>query len=797
MEGYGKYKKIKIFCFALVLFLLTMSVPITGECSSLEYANVLFISSYSLSFETIPLQIKGIEEVFSDKAVKLDIEFMDTKRFSEEEDIDNFYETLKGKLERVEQYEAVIVGDDAALIFIEEHKQELFPETPIIFLGINSIQLALEAGKDPYISGVIEQTSYKENIELAKKIQPEADKILALVDNTLTGQADCQNFYAMEPEFPELTFETLNAGDYTFEELGRELSKVGSDTMVFFLTMFEDKNGEYYEIRDSVSLISNYAKVPVYRMSIGGVGEGLLGGIMVSYEESGRIAAKMVTDILSGKNPADIPVVTTSPNFGQFDNTILKKYGISAELLPKGSIIINQEPTFFEMYRSQIFTVAVIFAVLLAIVILLLADNSRRKRLMNEDFLTKLRNRMSMSAWLEKLLGKHAKCAVVMLDIDDFKKVNDSLGHISGDELLVGAADRLKKLENKDMKVSRFGGDEFLCVIMNDKKEYVERKVKEIMQTFEPPFIVKGEKQRIQISSGIAVSPKDSTQADELIAYADTAMYTVKGSGKNGYAFFCDEMLKDVKRQKYIEEILREAIEGDGFYLCYQPQIEAGAERLIGFEALLRLKNHPISPAEFIPVAEQTGLIIQIGRIVTEKAVRQLAEWKEKGYGGFTVAVNFSNRQLRDTEYPEFLQKLFNRYRVEPELLEIEITESIFLKKSEESLRFMEQIVDMGIGLALDDFGTGYSAINYLTFMPIHKMKLDKSFIDKFSLTEDISTIRNIINLAHGLGLKVTAEGVEIGEQYAVLRRVNCDYIQGYLFAKPMTVEEVNGKYFA
>lgn len=790
--------KIK-FRLILAIFIFTVGIECStmgAECSSLEYRNVLFISSYSLSFDTVPQQIEGINEVFKDRQINLDVEFMDTRRFSEEEDISRFHDTLKRKLSKIEKYDAVIVGDDAALIFAMNYKEELFPDIPIVFLAINSMSLALEAGEDPLITGVVEQNSFKENIELAMKLQPRANKILALVDSTLTGKADEENFFTMEEAFPELEFMTLDAGDYTFDEIGEELSKIKEDTIVFFLTMFEDKNGTYYSISDGVSLIKNYANVPVFRISIGGVGEGLIGGIMVSYKESGKIAADMVLDIMGGRAAADIPVDTKSPNFGYFDYNILKQYNISPDVLPESSNIINREPRFFEVYRTQLFTLAMIFLVLLVIVLLLLFDNRRRKKLMNEDYLTKLRNRMCMGALLDKTLAKHTKCAVVMLDIDDFKRINDSLGHVYGDELLIGVADRLRKMENRDMKVSRFGGDEFLCVITYNEEAWIEAKIKEIIQMFEPPFIAKGEKHKIQISVGAAVAPKDSMVAEELISFADTAMYTVKGTGKNGYAFFCEEMRKEVTRQKDIVVILREAIERDGFYLRYQPQIDTATKQLVGFEALLRLKEHQISPVEFIAVAEQTGLIVQIGRIVTEKVIRQISEWKEQGFSGFSVAINFSNRQLRDSEYLDFLQKLFNRYRVEPSMIEIEITESIFLKKTEESMQLMNGMVESGIKLSLDDFGTGYSAINYLTFMPIYKMKLDKSFIDKFSATEDIRTISNIINLAHGLGLKVTAEGVETEEQFTVLSNVNCDYIQGYYFDKPLTVEEINKKYF-
>lgn len=789
-------KKIKLFVLTFLLAAEVLLIPIKGECSTIEYSHVLFISSYSMSFETVPLQVKGIEEIFKNENISLDIEFMDTKRFSSEEDIENFYITLKSKLEKLPKYDAVILGDDAALVFAMDKKEELFKDTPLIFHGINGIQFAKTCGEDPLVTGVIESTSYKDNIELAMKIQPKAKRIIGIVDNTLTGTGDEEQFYSMKNEFKELEFETLNSEDYTFEELGEELDKIDDDTIVLYLSMFKDKTGKNYTIQESVSLIKNHTHVPVYRMSIGGVGEGLLGGIMVSYEESGKIAARIVLEILNGRKPSEIETIMKSPNYGYFDNNILKKYNINPGLLPAESTIINVNPSFYEQYKSIIFFVIGIFVILVLVLAILFFDNYRRKKLMREDYLTKLTNRMSMSQTLERLLSKHTQCAVAMLDIDDFKKVNDSLGHICGDELLIQVADRLSGIENKRIKASRFGGDEFLCVIMESDEQRIKECVEEILSIFKEPFVIREEKHRVHASIGISRAPYDSNDSGELISYADAAMYAVKSAGKNGYEFFNDEMLKEIKHQKYIEEVLRQELDNDGFYMCYQPQIETNTRKLIGFEALLRLRDYNIPPFEFITIAEQTGLIIPIGRIITEMVIKQISKWHSKGYDNFVVAVNFSNVQLRDYAYPDFLKETLEKYNVSPCSIEIEITESIFLKKTNRSMDFMNKIVDLGIKLALDDFGTGYSAINYLTYVPIYKMKLDKSFVDKFSVNNDISTIKNIINLAHGLGLKVTAEGVEEDEQFDILKEVCCDYIQGFLFDRPMTVEEVESKYF-
>lgn len=792
----GIYMKGKQFLRRIVCILAACLVLCTGLSAAQaketlqNKSYVLFISSYSLSFDTVPLQIKGLTDVLTQEKADLDIEFMDTKRFGEAQDIELFYQFLRNKLEKHVQYDVVIVGDDAALQFVLNYKEEFFSEIPIIFLGINSLELAEKADEDPCITGIIEDTSYHQNIDLALCLCPHAVEIVAIVDNTLTGKGDQEQFERAVKDYPQLKSRMINASEHTTEELVQALCEINPESIVLFLTMFEDAEGNSYTIKQGVEFISQYVNAPVFRLSVGGVGEGLLGGIMVSYEISGQVAGEMAERILDGASASEIEMVTTSPNYGFFDQNVLDRYGISTELLPEGSIIINQKQSFFEKNKTMVISLLIVCSISVLIMGILFWSSIRRKRLLEQDFLTKLYNRMWMTKHLETVLSKQRKCAVLMLDIDDFKQINDSLGHASGDELLIETADYFRTISNKEYTVARFGGDEFLGILNDSNHEKIEEYVKKMRAVFEQSFRIGNRNIEVHASLGIACAPEDGTSAEELIANADAAMYSAKNSGKNGYHFF-DRRIKDaLNRQEQVKGYLQEAINQDGFELLYQPQVCSEDSRLAGFEALLRLKDGRAFPGEFIPIAEQNGMIIKIGRVVTEKVIRQLAEWKKKSCKVVPVALNFSNIQLRDTEYPGYIDSLLKKYGVEPELLEIEITESVFLERSEEAIQYLEAIRDLGINMSLDDFGTGYSAISYLNYIPVCKLKLDKSLLDEYHKTKELRMIEGVVNMAHALKLRVVAEGVEEEDQAEMIRSVQCDYIQGFYYSKPVSTEE-------
>lgn len=930
--------------------------------------NVLFISSYDGNFLSVPEQIEGIRSVFEPNHIDFDVEYMDTKRFDTQENIDLFYNMLKYKMSVLEPYDAVIAGDDHALQFVMDYQEDLFRGLPITFLGINDLNRAKLAAENKYITGIVEETSIKANIELAIKFNPKATKVVAIVDNTLTGLGNKEQFYSYQDSFHDLLFEDINVSEYAFEELSGIFESITEDSILLYFSMYTDKTGANLTIPEAVAILREYTNVPIYRAEVGGVGLGVLGGKMISYSEAGRITANMILEVFQGKSIESIELVTESPNFYTFDYELLKKYHIDKDLIPEGSKFINKKISFYEEYKHLVWATFGVMFFLFIIIIISITDNIKRRilqrqlqesheeltqtfeeltaseeelraqydtiqkhaeeleilyqkysialestgsgvcefdienesiictknfinninptikendniyrvlnllftddskellikeykkykhgeknelniqlpiydfwsnkkwilirgrgvkdskgtlkivygillditrikeqeeyieHLASHDYLTKLPNRMFFMEKLNYEMKHGIPGAIFLLDIDNFKGVNDTLGHIYGDKLLEEISHRLTDISNGKVFISRFGGDEFLILISNEaSKEEIEKYVVQVMQLFNEPFLLDYKEYYIQFSIGISIYPHDTKDIDQLLMNVDTAMYHVKRNGKNNYMFYCSTMLDELKDKAEIEGLLRYAIKNNGFQLVYQPQVDVKTGDIVSFEALLRLKEHKIPPNKFIAIAEENGLIKDIGRWVAKEAVEQIACWKAKGFLLKPVAINFSSKQIRDEDFCDYLDELLTTNQVETKYIEIEITESILLEKTDNTINFLNKLKNKGIKIALDDFGTGFSSLNYLTYIPVDKIKLDKSLCEKFLELENKKVMDSLIALAHSLQIEITAEGIEELDQFKRLKSGGCDYIQGYLFSRPLPVIDLEELYY-
>lgn len=956
---------IMIITGLLLSILIFIILPPTIQGKD-EGKKVLFISSYSESYAPVLDHIKGMRSVFGNN-VSLDIEYMDTKRLDTTENKQFFYELLKFKLKNLPAYDAVIVGDDNALHFIMGYKDELFPQIPIVFFGINNWEVGRKAAEDPQVTGILEKFSLVETINVAKSFKPGATNVVAIVDSTLTGQGDQNQFNTTQAAFPEMKFSLLNVSDYTFEEFSTILEKLNEDTILLFLSMSQDKTGTYMNMKDEYEFIKEHTNIPVYNATFGGVGEGLMGGKLIDYEAFGKISGALVMEIFDGKPVEDIDVIEETPYYYIFDYDLIKKFNIDNRLIPAGSVLVNKEENPLEKYWGILVSIAIIVAFLSLITLILIADNLKRRaiqkalgesneklkttyleleekevelrnqyeiikvnaieseilnqkyaiateitnsavwelnitnheimisenfaqivnRTINKkenvftlmdllldsayknqlidavdayqkgeiseiniqvpilngkkqkkwilirgrgikhdheevkqlhgifmdttkmkeqedyikyqathDYLTKIPNRLSFLNCLAQEINAGKSGAVFLFDIDNFKGINDTQGHVYGDELLKIIAERLNNHLDKKMFAARLGGDEFLILIKNtDNLQEIDAYAKKVIGVFDEAFTLKRKENYINISMGITRFPEDGMNIDQLIMHADTAMYSVKHSDKNNYVFYHCDMKNDVDSRAKIEEILRSALKNDGFKLVYQPQVDLQTGTIDGFEALLRLKKHIIRPDQFIPVAEETGLIVKIGRWVTKEAIEQFVRWRDKGLGEKRMAINFSSKQLKDKDYIKYLENLLRENKVKPESVEIEITESILLENNKETMDFLHELKAAGFQIALDDFGTGYSSLHYLTYIPVDKVKLDKSINDKFLNLENNKVMDSLIFLAHSLNLKITAEGVEVWGKYLRLKDGGCDYIQGYLFSEPLEPEAVERVY--
>ncbi|GER68122.1 hypothetical protein BpJC7_27780 [Weizmannia acidilactici] len=419
------------------------------------------------------------------------------------------------------------------------------------------------------------------------------------------------------------------------------------------------------------------------------------------------------------------------------------------------------------------------------------------------DHLTGLWNRRALLEQLQKKTGKEKaggpQLAVLYLDLDRFKYFNDILGQHVGDEILKLAARRLKQLPFHDYEVYRQGGDEFIAVVSGHPKEEVEKIAEQILAAFYEPFKIDGEDYFLTPSIGISIYPEDGEEVGTLIKHADTALFKVKESGKGHFRFYSKNMDTDFYNYLMLEAHLRRAIEKNELTINYQPQVQLKTGRIKSFEALLRWHNPKfgnVPPLKFIPLAEETGLIIPIGEWVINHVCAQLAKWRKKGRADIRVAVNISPKQFLDPGLPGFIGKTLRKYGLPPSALEIEITEGA-MEDKDNILKMLNRLKNMGLTISVDDFGTGYSSLNYIKKFPVDILKIDQSFVRELQISKkDVAITKTIIHLAHHLGLEVVAEGVEEKEQVQFLRSVRCQKAQGYFFSRPITAEEVEKRFF-
>lgn len=421
------------------------------------------------------------------------------------------------------------------------------------------------------------------------------------------------------------------------------------------------------------------------------------------------------------------------------------------------------------------------------------------------DSLTGLPNRFLALDRLSQMLAEAKRAghnaAVLFLDFDDFKKVNDTLGHQLGDDLLVEAAKRLKSVVRDSDVVGRLGGDEFIVLVKQENEATSAAVVAEkLLAQFRKPFDLGGRELVSTVSIGIAIYPEDGQTPAELLRQADSAMYHSKDGGRDTFHFFKEQMNIDVARRVLVEEQLRLALLHNELYLNYQPLFELSSQRVIGAEALVRWKNPElgfIGPDEFIPVAEQTGLIVDIGLFVLRTAVKQVAHWRLKYHEDFCIAINVSPMQFRDSVLKEEVAKLLEQYQLPPNSIELEITEGVLVSGFADVETSLNEFHKQGLSIAMDDFGTGYSSLSYLRKYPFDTLKVDKSFVQDITVDRaDLELVSAAISMGHGLQLNVVAEGIETQEQLDILVDLNCDVGQGYFFGKPTLASEFETLYF-
>lgn len=421
-------------------------------------------------------------------------------------------------------------------------------------------------------------------------------------------------------------------------------------------------------------------------------------------------------------------------------------------------------------------------------------------RLAQYDSLTGLANRVQMLRSLEHavtgLRGQPGDCSLLMLDLDRFKSVNDTLGHPAGDTLLRQVSQRLQRVVGEQGLVGRQGGDEFKILLPGRVDHAALAQLADIIiSSLSQPYSIEGSPVVIGVSVGISSCPSDGVTADALIRNADLALYAAKGDGRGVHRFYSPEMHADAEDRRRLEEDLRQALASDALHLVYQPVVHARTEQITGYEALLRWE-HPtrgaISPAIFIPIAEETGLIAQIGEWVLRTACHDAAGWTD----GARVAVNVSPIQFANPGFPSTVMNVLATTQIAPERLELEITESVFLNDDDGTDAMFARLKALGVRLALDDFGTGYSSLGYLKKAPFDKIKIDQSFVRGAAMkgSRNSAIIKAIVSLAEALSMDTTAEGAETQDELELIRQLGCSHIQGYIYGRPILAIEIQAR---
>jgi len=418
---------------------------------------------------------------------------------------------------------------------------------------------------------------------------------------------------------------------------------------------------------------------------------------------------------------------------------------------------------------------------------------SQLHNLSNRDRTTSLPNRNLFFTDLHKLVKLNSHHALLVFDLDNFKKINDSLGHQLGDSLLAKLAMRLNKLTRENDVFYRLGGDEF-ALVMSDTNDIhvITRMAKQFLAAIATPFKMAGHELAITSSVGIVLFPEDGNTPELLLKNADTAMYHAKKKG-NSYLFFNDTMNRQAVKRLQIENLMRFGLKEDHFEVYYQPKMNIRTGKLTGMEALVRFitpKKGIISPGVFIPIAEETGQIIEIGEVVLNKACRDVKEWLDSGLFSGRVAVNLSAKQFSLPDLTSRIDVILQKNELPSYFLELEITEGTVMDDPKEAIAIMRSLSARGIHLAMDDFGTGYSSLAYLKQFPLNTLKVDKAFIDDMTNERGRNMVDSIVTIAHNLDLHVVAEGVEQAHQIDILKKLNCETVQGYYYSKPLSKSE-------
>jgi len=828
----------------LILMFMFMNL-ITFSQDNPSPPKILILNAYHFDYEWTFNQNTGINQTLSEAYPDAILynEFLDWKRFPNEELLADYAVILGEKYKEID-IDLILTTDDKGLIFAIDYRNEYFDAAPIAFSGIIEHTAATIIGDEKNITGVYENMSHTGALDLMSQLKPELGKIIVIHDLSESG---LRTYEAFKNDYDKHQLHRTSVVEdwsaFTFDELLEKVPQIDSNAVIMLISYNVSADGFLEKPEIFGELLSAASSVPIFSIDEFLQNHGIVGGTFLSGKMQGETLANLGIQILQGTDPDDIPHVSKATVYSAVDETQLIRFELDKKTLSENVKIINPHFSFFETYKNIVIGTIFVFVILVVYIILLYINIQKRKKSENEirlqkitlqdlneqlsiseeelraqndslqeyqehlefiakhDALTNLPNRIHLEEHLSSLL-LHAKdtiresLAVVFIDLDNFKYINNTYGHPFGDHVLRIVSERLAELDINQF-TARIGGDEFILVIKNPTFEegIFETLLNQIKHAFSMPLVIGKEFITISASIGYSFFPGDGSTAEELLMQADLSMYNAKKNGKSQYMHYEKSMSDVIENDHILVSHIKNAYENKEFVLHYQPQINASTNQIIGFEALLRWHSKEfgyVPPNRIIPLAESTGLIIPIGLCIIEQSILFAIEMKKRLSYAFKVSINISVVQLLESDFEEALFERLSRFDLEPQYIQLEITESVLIETSGLMISKLNSIRNKGVSFSLDDFGTGFSSLTYLQKLPISEIKIDKSFIDEvLTKSKPAKLVDTIIYLSNELNLRVVAEGVETKAQQDYLLSRGCSIMQGYYNSKPLPFEEV------
>ena len=556
-EGLIVMRRFHCFVVLLLVCVLSVSGSIRVDASGLEDKRsdpyrILCICSYNYSYSTVPEQLRGIVAGLGGISYDIDYEFMDSKNFYHPDDLQQFYDFIDYKVTHSDPYNLVILSDDNALRFWKNYRDKLFKDIPTVFLGINNFGDAESADAMEQVTGIAEVPDYMASFKMMHEMFPGRTHVVAVVDGSITGRGEYALFQDTSAEYQALTYSVINTADYSRAGLIDALQNLGQNDIILYLDFLEDGDGNVYTERTAATLLSeNAPDVPIFRVSTSNVSYGVLGGIVYSHYDAGVLAGQMAAKIADGVPLSDIPMVDKPITTSIFDQDVMDQFNLSERDLPPESTILNEHPSLVKFYRENTLLsnlIILIIIMMIAIIVILYMSNRRRERLINQDFLTQMPNRLYINARIQQTIDHREPFGILMMDVDHFKTINDTLGHPIGDELLIEVAKRLKKLSSSQLQIARIGGDEFMALLLGKSVGDASAICSRILNSIKEEYSLSTGPLSITASLGCALYPNHTDDPTKVMNFADAALYEVKERGRNGFQLFHPTLEKYLKK---------------------------------------------------------------------------------------------------------------------------------------------------------------------------------------------------------------------------------------------------------